>query len=67
MVEEGKTLLNQKLNSGRTKGGNGETLDIRSIFEDQLFYDLFNARCHDTNEKPLCIFFYNHRRNGHEF
>jgi len=59
MVEEKKVIPERKPSPIKPKANNLDTPDIKSVFEDQLFYDLFNARCHDTGEKPMCnlIFF----------
>lgn len=54
MTEKIKPIGERKQSPDKAKPTGTETLDIHGIFEDQLFYDLFNARCHDTNEKPLC-------------
>jgi len=53
MSEEAKAVPDRKLSPGKTRAA--DNLDIRGVFEDQLFYDLFNGRCHDINEKPTCI------------
>lgn len=52
MAEEKKNPELLKQSPGKAKGQ--DTLDLHTIFEDQLYFDLFSARCHDTGEKPLC-------------
>ncbi len=54
MAEDKKTVAERKVSPGKTKGTGLDTPDIKTVFEDQMFADLFNARCHDTGEKPLC-------------
>ena len=54
MAEEKKGVAERKASPAKLKGVGPEAPDIRSLFEDQMFFDLFNARCHDTGEKPLC-------------
>jgi len=53
MVEEKKIIIEQNYSHEKNKGRAIDE-DLRSVFEDQLFYELFKARCHDTNEKPQC-------------
>lgn len=50
MAEEAKAVQDRRGSPGK---GRGEG-DIRGVFEDQLVHDVFNARCHDVNEKPTC-------------
>ncbi len=52
-MEDKKMVVERKASPGKAKGQ--EPFDVRTVFEDPMYADLFTARCHDTGEKALCI------------